>query len=276
MLLGHGREDEGTIAVSRVRAAVLLIGLLLSSSALGAETTVVAEALDGDTVLLKNGQQVRYLGVNTPERHQSFHQKALELNRVLTVGKTVRLEFDREREDRYGRLLAYVYVGQEMVNARLLREGLAHVYMIPPNLMRAHEFLRLQEEAKAKGLGLWANFKGPLKITTLEPGLKEEEYVRIANVTARALNLKDYKLSDRAGRTYIFPSVVLPPGYALTLFSGLGRDARDPEGAIRLYWNSGRPIWNNTGDTAFLRGPDGEPIDRFDFLPPRRGRDRPR
>ena len=260
--------------MSRVRAAALLIGFFLTSSAGEAETALVAKVSDGDTILLKDGRQVRYLGINAPERDQPFHQKARELNRALTTGKPVRLEFDQEREDRYGRLLAHVYAGQEMVNARLLREGLAHLYLIPPNLMHAQGFLRLQEEAKAKGAGLWARFRGPLKITALKdrPG---EEYVRIANVSAQPQNLGGYTLSDRAGHTYTFPAVLLPPGHVVTLFSGTGRDTRGRRESIALHWNSGRRIWNSSGDTAFLRDPDGREIDRYDFHPVRRGPRRP-
>lgn len=248
---------------------LLLVGLPLGARA---EVVRVAAALDGDTLLLGDGRKVRYVGINAPERGQPFHTQALALNRALTAGRAARLEFDLERQDRYGRLLAYVHVGEEMVNARLLREGLAHVYLFPPNLRHAEAFLRLQAEARAKGVGIWTAVRGPLKIVTLRLGLDGEEYVRVANVASGPVDVAGYRISDRAGRTYIFPSLVLLPGRALTLVSGVGPDRLDPDGPIRLHWGADRPIWDNAGDTAFLRAPDGELIDRFDALPPPGGR----
>ena len=254
--------------------ALALLALAVLAAPARAETVRVRAAHDGDTVLLADGRRVRYLGIDAPERGQPFYAEALKLNLALTAGRTVRLEFDRKREDRYGRLLAYVHVGEEMVNARLVREGLAHVYLIPPNLLHAEALLGLQAEAQAKGLGMWGVVPGPLKITTLQ---LEEEYVRVANVSVRPVDLAGYRLSDRAGRTYVFPPVVLRPGYALTLLGGPGRDQRDPGGPIRLYWDAGRPVWNNRGDTAVLHAPDGRLIDRFDARPRRAppGRGRP-
>ncbi|MFQ5829547.1 MAG: thermonuclease family protein [Candidatus Methylomirabilia bacterium] len=249
--------------------ALALLGLLLPPVAQAAETAAVRKALDGDTVVLTDGRIVRYLGINTPERRQPFHARARQLNRALTRARTVRLEFDRVREDRYGRLLAYVYVGGEMVNARLLQEGLAHVFVIPPNLRHYEEFLRLQEAAQARRRGMWRRHQGPLKITKLDLGLRGTEHVRIANVSVRPLNLAGYRVSDRAGHTYVFPAVVLKAGHVLTLKHGPGTDRTDPEGPILLYWKLPRPIWNNVGDTAFVWGPDGKPIDRFEARPRR-------
>lgn len=250
-------------------AALLLVGLPLGARA---EVVRVAAALDGDTILLEDGRKVRFVGINAPERGQPFHAQALALNRALTAGRAARLELDLERQDRYGRLLAYVHAGEEMVNARLVREGLAHVYLLPPNLRHAETFLRLQAEARARGAGIWATARGPLKIVTLRLGLDGEEYVRIANVASGPVDVAGYRISDRAGHTYVFPSLVLLPGRALTLVSGVGPDRLGPDGPIRLYWGAGRPIWNNAGDTAFLQEPGGELIDRFDAVPPARSR----
>ncbi|MBI2462395.1 MAG: thermonuclease family protein [Candidatus Rokubacteria bacterium] len=140
--------------------ALALLALAVLAAPARAETVHVRAVHDGDTVLLADGRRVRYLGIDAPERGQPFYAEALKLNLALTAGRTVRLEFDRKREDRYGRLLAYVHVGEEMVNARLVREGLAHVYLIPPNLLHAEALLGLQAEAQAKGLGMWGVVPG--------------------------------------------------------------------------------------------------------------------
>jgi hypothetical protein len=70
-------------------------------------------------------------------------------------GQVVRLELDVQERDRYGRLLAYVYVGDTMVNAELVARGYAQVMTIPPNVKHQEEFLKLQRKARALQLGLW-------------------------------------------------------------------------------------------------------------------------
>ena len=74
---------------------------------------------------------------------------------VRLDGRTVRLVFDRERHDVYGRLLAYVYVGGRFVNAALVRGGYARTDPFPPNTAHAALFARLAERAGRRGRGLW-------------------------------------------------------------------------------------------------------------------------
>ncbi len=71
-------------------------------------------------------------------------------------GKTVRLEFDVEQRDRYGRLLAYVYLEDgTFVNAWLVENGYAMVITVPPNVKYQELFLKLQREARETRRGLW-------------------------------------------------------------------------------------------------------------------------
>lgn len=129
----------------------------------GLEGTVV-RVVDGDTMHVRIGdrvEKVRYIGVNTPEVHHPTKgeepggREASEVNRRLVTGKHVRLEFDVQERDRYGRLLAYVWVGEIMVNAELVRLGYAQVMTIPPNVRHQEMFVKLQREAREAGRGLW-------------------------------------------------------------------------------------------------------------------------
>jgi micrococcal nuclease len=129
----------------------------------------VIRVVDGDTikVLLKPGryETVRYIGVDTPESVkpdtpvQCFAKQASTFNEHLVQGREVRLQVGRERRDRYGRLLAYVYVTGErpvFVNAALVRGGYARTLEIAPNTDRADFFARLESRARTAGRGLWA------------------------------------------------------------------------------------------------------------------------
>jgi micrococcal nuclease len=148
----------------------VLLVLAVALSALGAAAGgrelegMVVRIVDGDTIHVRIGAQiekVRYIGVNTPEVHHPTRgeepggREASELNRQLVAGKRVRLEFDVQERDRYGRLLAYVWVGDLMVNAELVRRGYAQVMTVPPNVRYQDLFLKLQRDAREAGRGLW-------------------------------------------------------------------------------------------------------------------------
>jgi hypothetical protein len=87
----------------------------------------VTRVIDGDTLKLSTGEEVRLIGVDTPEtKHprkpvEYFGKEASAFTKQLVEGKEVRLEFDVQRQDKYQRTLAYVYVGEMMVNAELVR-----------------------------------------------------------------------------------------------------------------------------------------------------------
>jgi micrococcal nuclease len=124
----------------------------------------VSRVIDGDTVEVRidgASEDVRYIGIDTPETVkpgtpvQCFGPQAHEFNQRLVENRTVRLAFDRERRDVYGRLLAYVWLGGRMINAELVRRGYARTLTIPPNVAHAGLFHRLASAAGRAGRGLW-------------------------------------------------------------------------------------------------------------------------
>ena len=127
-------------------------------------TARVSRVIDGDTVevdLDGRAEDVRYIGVDTPESVkpgapvECFGPAAAAFNRRLVEGRRVRLVFDRERRDVYGRLLAYVYLGPQLVSATLVRRGFARTLTIPPNDRFAPLLARLERRAAIAGRGLW-------------------------------------------------------------------------------------------------------------------------
>ena len=82
--------------------------------------------------------------------------EASSFTRKLVEGKKIRLEFDIEMHDKYGRSLAYVYLEDgTFVNGRIVEAGYAQVMTIAPNVKYAETFLKLEREARQKGNGLW-------------------------------------------------------------------------------------------------------------------------
>src|SRR3989442_3327403 len=156
-------------ALSRsARLLSLLVLLAAAASIAGAQPTsldgAVVRVVDGDTIhvrLADRVEKVRYIGVNTPEVHhprkgeEPGGREAAEVNRDLVENKRVRLELDVQSRDRYGRLLAYVWLGDTMINAELVRLGYAQVMTVPPNVRYQSLFLNLQRDAREAARGLW-------------------------------------------------------------------------------------------------------------------------
>jgi micrococcal nuclease len=128
-------------------------------------SVTVSRVVDGDTIEVSPAvggiDEVRLIGIDTPETKdpaegiEPYGPEASAFATDELSGQSVDLEFDVEREDQYGRLLAYVYVGGEMFNEVLLEEGYAQDYPYPPNTRYADRFEEAQEVARAGGLGIW-------------------------------------------------------------------------------------------------------------------------
>lgn len=123
----------------------------------------VQRAVDGDTLLLGDGRRVRLIGVDTPETKregtpvQPWGPEAHEFAAQMVEGRNVRLEFDQEREDKYGRVLAYVYVGDRMLNEELLRAGLGRVLLkFPYREEMKRRFRQAEEAAREARRGIWS------------------------------------------------------------------------------------------------------------------------
>jgi len=156
------------LAVGRVFLLAALLALLPAAVASQGDpaTVQVVRVIDGDTIqvccVFGDRVKVRYIGVDTPETYhpmrgvEPYGKKAAEANRKLVDGKTVRLHFDVQQLDRYGRTLAYVYLEDgTFVNAWLVENGYAMVMTVPPNVKYQELFLNLQRGAREAGRGLW-------------------------------------------------------------------------------------------------------------------------
>lgn len=144
---------------------VILFSILILVFAFGATYKNYAKrVIDGDTIQLTNGERLRYIGIDTPEMNHP-NQKIREMaviakrfNEELVAGKELILEYDVEKRDKYGRLLAYVFLKDStFVNAELVRQGYALIMTIPPNVEYAEVFLKLQREARQAKRGFWSD-----------------------------------------------------------------------------------------------------------------------
>lgn len=148
-----------------------------------AQAATLLRVIDGDTIRIRMGREeetVRFVGIDTPEREAN--DKALRdskrsktdvkiivsqglsakrhLESLIHEGSALRLEFDVEERDHYGRLLAYVYSSDgTMLNESMLRDGYAYTMTVPPNVKYADKFRNLFDDARRNKMGLWGTAK---------------------------------------------------------------------------------------------------------------------
>ncbi|MBI9084315.1 MAG: thermonuclease family protein [Desulfobacterales bacterium] len=150
-----------------IHIALVGIWVALASAGTDATTGRVRFVIDGDTIILADGRTVRYIGIDAPEidhddqRAQPFAYEARRFNEKLVGGSPVRLEFDRERRDRYGRILAHIFTADgRLVTEAILASGFAHVFPKKPNLKYGERLLSGQRTAMERGVGKWQNGQG--------------------------------------------------------------------------------------------------------------------
>ena len=173
----RGRWTLGALAALAVAVAIALRGGLPRSerprppaaiapeaprpAAPGATRTCV-RVIDGDTILLDGDERVRLIGVDTPELHrpntpvQYYAREASAFTRRLVEHRKVHLEYDHDRRDKYGRTLAFVYLGDgTFVNLEIVRQGYGFAYTRLP-FRYLDEFRAAERAAREAGAGLWA------------------------------------------------------------------------------------------------------------------------
>lgn len=138
----------------------------LSQGAQPAQQSVtVTRVVDGDTIEISQPiggeNQVRLVGMDTPETVdpsedvQPYGPQASRFATQQLEGQSVTLQFDEEREDQFGRLLAYVRLDNALFNETLLRQGYAQLYTVTPNNRYEARFRQAQQQARKKELGIW-------------------------------------------------------------------------------------------------------------------------
>jgi len=144
---------------------ILLSVFLFSGNAFVQEWNEVKWVSDGDTIVIRDGRHVRYIGINAPEIAHDYHKAeafgyaAKKFNQSLLRSKKVRLEFDQEKYDRYGRLLAYVFLlDGTFINKKMIEKGYAYALSRSPNVKYHRVLLQTQRDAMSSKQGMWCSW----------------------------------------------------------------------------------------------------------------------
>lgn len=222
----------------------------------------VDRVIDGDTIKLSTGHRIRYIGIDTPEKDSKHYEQAEDANGYLVEEMELTLEFDIDKCDEdhpnyEKRVLAYIYVGETFVNLELVRSGWARARPVGQNLKYQDEFARAEAAAKEEKIGIWETVASNIEIEKIDA---IAEWVKIVNMGAVTVDMTGYTLTDVANHKYTFPNFILPAGGTVKVYTADGADT-----AEELYCGCGKYIWNNTGDTAWLRDAEGFLVDEYSY-----------
>lgn len=160
------KSSKKTVDIRRLATLAAIFTFVLvalpASAAKERQSAVVTEVLTGDSVRLKGGKILRYIGLEAPALQsvillvREYGKASMEFNRSLVDGKTIEVEWDNQIRGKRGDLLAYVYLPDgKFVNREILENGHAKAVITPPNTRHAGLFREAELVARRKKAGLW-------------------------------------------------------------------------------------------------------------------------
>lgn len=200
----------------------------ITGNATKQQTFKVTRVIDGDTVVLENGQRLRLLGINTPEKTMPYHDEAKNFLKNLVENKSIKIE--SRGTGKYGRTLSYIFINNKNINEEMLRQGLANLFYYDKDkyykdAKNAEEFARLNEK------NLWKKSPDKICIELVKLKTDEPEKLTLRNKCNRQLNIT-YK--DDASHIY-----------RVTLDSN------------SIYTKEFSHVWNNGGDSIYINDEKG-------------------
>ena len=244
------------------------------------ETGIVKRVIDGDTFVIGN-ESIRLLGINTPERGEYLYQEAKEFLNNSVLNKSVKLEFGKEKYDRYQRKLAYIFLDTENINLQLVKNGFANFYFPSGKDTYYKEFFDAWIECINKNINLCEKSKDKCAdcIKLKELNVKEQKVI-LENKCDFDCSLKNWSLKDEGRKKFIFDdakNLQANFGAIESKTAPTRRNGNDSVGFIlnsgkeiniivsnktnnvdNIYWKDYDYIWTSTGDSLFLRDEEGK------------------
>ncbi|MBI2004448.1 thermonuclease family protein [Candidatus Pacearchaeota archaeon] len=217
------------------------------------ETVNITRVVDGDTVDSDIGK-IRMLGINTPEKKEKYYQEAKDSLNKMILNKTVRLEYGKDKKDRYNRTLAYIFLDGENINLKQVENGFANYYFPSGKDIYYNDFKEAWEncikENKAlceKSVDICAKC---IELKELDYNSQEAVFYNSCNYNC---NLNNWRIKDEGRKNFIFPNFNLNSKKEVVVKVGEGTDNSEI-----LFWKGEEYVWTKTGDTLFLRDGNGK------------------
>lgn len=248
------------------------------------DLAILVRVIDGDTIeVVVNGQtqRVRYIGMDTPESGDPYFTEATNANENLIAGQTLTLIKDVSETDRYGRLLRYVFVGDDVfVNYELVKQGYAQIATYPPDVACQQYYLEAETQARELALGLWGFSQviptSPPATSAPQPQpgkvvidyilydgavarVESDEYIVIKNTGSSAVDITNWRINaDDPGQDFYFPAFTLQPGQVCRVYT----NEIHPE-TCGFSFGINKAIWANAGDCGHLYDASGAEVDTY-------------
>lgn len=212
----------------------------------------VDRIIDGDTIEF-NSTSVRLLGINAPEKGEKYSKKATEFLKDQIYNKTVKLEFGTQKKDRYGRILAYVYLNGENINLKLIKRGLANPYFYQKDKYY-YEFQKAWKKCIKNNTNLCKSSEDKCaKCIELNEFNHKSQEVILKNTCNLGCNLTSWNIKDEGRKKFYFPNYILKANQKVSIIVENKTNTKNT-----LYWKDENYVWTSTGDTLFLRDSNGD------------------
>ena len=216
------------------------------------DVKIVERVIDGDTIVVENNTHVRLLGINTPEKKELYHDEAMNFLSGLILNKTIKLEYGKEKKDRYGRVLAYAILDGKNINLEQVKNGFANYY-IYDNDEYTTKLKDAWNECLVSGKNLCEKSRDKCSdcVELRELNIKEQEVI-FYNKCNFECDLTKWNIKDEGRKNFIFPNFILKENSEVKIIVG---NKTNSDGI--LYWNEKDYVWTTGGDTLFLRDDAG-------------------
>ena len=204
------------------------------------ETVEIERIIDGDT-LVASGQTIRLLGINTPERGEQHYTEAKQFLEELASNKTARLEFGKDKRDRYNRTLAYVIISGQNINLEIVKQGFANIYFPSGKDQYYNQFLQAWENCE-NNLCEKSSNNCAACIELKEFNVKNQKIV-FYNKCEFNCDLTSWTVKDEGRKKFEFGAFILDSGSEVSISVKEGHD---------FTWDEDY-VWTSTGDSLFLR-----------------------
>jgi micrococcal nuclease len=194
------------------------------------DSVLIERIIDGDTVEIENKTSIRLLGINSPERGEAYYSEAKEFLEVEILNKPVELEYIGERQDKYGRTLAYIYFNGENININLVKNGFANHYFYSGKDIHSDDLLNAWNSCIENNVNLCEKSTDVCK-----PCISISQN-KIVNECDFDCNITSWEIKGEGRKKFIFSNETLKQGKEIPF----------------------ELEFIDTGDTLFLRDEEGK------------------
>ena len=218
------------------------------------ETAIVVRVIDGDTIEINRSgvkETVRLLGINTPEKNESYYREAKQFINSTLTGKEIFMERGTDDRDRYDRLLRYVFINgeAESINEKIIKEGFANYYFPSGYDGYSYKLIKAFDTCVSDNINFCKKSNDVCAdcVELKEFNVKKQEVV-IYNICNKECDITSWSIKDEGRKKFIFENYVLSGKREVHIIAGSGKNGND-----LLIWERSDYVWNNDHDTLFLR-----------------------